>query len=126
MCLQDAAAAGRAGRMERRWAAILGPGTWPEVLRRYALTRSGAQQPTLERIARNPMARLLTVVHSSRAGPSELGTQVACSATAALQARWCGEVVVARGLWELPLAPAARSHEMDACILHKCVDPSKS
>ncbi len=28
--------------MERRWEAILGPGTWPEVLRRYALVRAGA------------------------------------------------------------------------------------
>ena len=42
ICLQDCSAAGKAGRMERRWDAILGPGTWPEVLRRYALTRAGA------------------------------------------------------------------------------------
>lgn len=27
--------------MERRWDAILGPGTWPEVLRRYALVSAG-------------------------------------------------------------------------------------
>lgn len=39
---QDLASAGRGGRVELRWANIVGPGTWPEILRRYALTRRGA------------------------------------------------------------------------------------
>ena len=41
LSLQDLAAAGKASRTERRWDAILGPGTWPEILRRYALVRAG-------------------------------------------------------------------------------------
>lgn len=28
--------------MELRWRNILGPGTWPEILRRYAITRACA------------------------------------------------------------------------------------
>ncbi|KAK9817866.1 hypothetical protein WJX72_003391 [[Myrmecia] bisecta] len=36
---------GCAGKLERRWAALLGPGTWPEVLRRYVLLRTGPDIP---------------------------------------------------------------------------------
>ena len=68
VCLQDAAAAGRAGRMERRWAAILGPGTWPEVLRRYALTRSGAGPPGAQQGAELAVKRALQAVGRTQLG----------------------------------------------------------
>ena len=35
------------GPAEKRWRAVLGAGTWPEVLRRLVLTRARAEEPYL-------------------------------------------------------------------------------
>eukprot|EP00873_Tetraselmis_striata_P021792 jgi/Tetstr1/442056/TSEL_030235.t1 len=42
--LEDDVNSGFGGRMERRWVSLLGPGTWPEVLRRYILLSHKAAQ----------------------------------------------------------------------------------
>jgi hypothetical protein len=84
VCPQDAAAAGRAGRMERRWAAILGPGTWPEVLRRYALTRSGTAHPEVCKMRPHPGCTA-AVFGTKRQQRAVLGSgHEACSAAQSL------------------------------------------
>lgn len=38
---------GSPSRQDKRWSAALAPGTWPEVLRRYILTRVAQAEPPL-------------------------------------------------------------------------------
>ena len=42
--LDDLRASGEIGATERRWRCVLSEGTWPEVLRRYVLTRAHADE----------------------------------------------------------------------------------
>lgn len=47
LILEDLRAEELATAQENRWGLLLGPGTWPEVLRRFVLTRAADEDPSL-------------------------------------------------------------------------------